>query len=141
MASSCPEPLLIRCAVGAKRWLAPSSSCRHLGQIADPHQVVNRRREGEHPAHAQDATVAGLPHQTHGLQPPEDLFDPLALFLTLGVSGVACRPTVDGARTPRGVLRQVRRDVSFAAGGETLERGLEQLREGLLRLADSGRRG
>ena len=30
--------------------------------------------------------------------------------------------------------------VSFAAGGETLERGLDRLREGLLRLADEAKR-
>jgi aspartate/methionine/tyrosine aminotransferase len=29
--------------------------------------------------------------------------------------------------------------VSFAAGGETLERGLDRLREGLLRLAEGAR--
>jgi len=31
--------------------------------------------------------------------------------------------------------------VSFAAGGEALERGLERLREGLLRLADRAGKG
>ncbi len=43
---------------------------------------------------------------------------------------------IDGAaygQMGEGFLR-----VSFAAGGETLERGLDRLREGLLRLASEG---
>src|SRR5467141_2164015 len=82
------------------------SSCRGLSrQISDPDEVVNRRREGEHPFDAAYATMTGLAHQTHGLQPPEDLLDPLALFLTLGVSGVSRRTAVDRARAVGGVLR------------------------------------
>src|SRR6266478_4745773 len=81
----------------AERPVARSRSSRRRRQVADAHEVINRRRKGEHPSHARHPAMAGLPHETHGLQPSEDLFDPLALFLTLGVSGVARCPVINGA--------------------------------------------
>ena len=99
------------------------SSCHGFSrQIPDPDEVVNRRREGEHPFDAAYATMTGLPHQTHGLQPPEDLFDPLALFLTLGVSGVSRRTAVDRARALGGVLGHVRRHVEMTQVSDEVPR-------------------
>src|SRR3972149_8693379 len=60
-----------------------------------PHQVVDGRGEGEHPAHPPDAAEAGLALQADRLQPPEDLFDPFAPALTDGVAGGPCCPAND----------------------------------------------
>src|SRR5439155_197456 len=71
---------------------------------------------------APHAAMTSLPHQTHSLQPPEDLFDALSLFLTLGVSGVPRRATVDRARTLGGVLRHVRRHVEMTQVSDEVPR-------------------
>src|SRR4249920_1213717 len=60
-------------------------SCRSSQQIADSHQVVNRRGPGEHPGHALSASVTNFTHQTHRFHPAKDLFHPLALALAEGV--------------------------------------------------------
>ena len=56
------------------------------GQVSHPHQVVDRGREGKHPSDAPASAVARLAHQPHGLEPPEDLLDPLP-FQLLQASG------------------------------------------------------
>src|SRR5437867_9004498 len=71
------------------------ASCRTLRQVPDAHQVVDRQAKDEHPSDAPTAAMARLPHQPDGLEPAEDLFDPLALLLTHLVAGVACGPPID----------------------------------------------
>src|SRR6478609_4565508 len=68
-------------------------SCRSPQQIAQSHQVVNRRGPGEHPGHALATSVTNFTHQTHGFYPAKDLFHSLALALAKGVT-----------RVPRGAL-------------------------------------
>src|SRR5213593_1514046 len=83
------------------------ASCRTLRQIPDPHQVVDRQAEDEHPPDAPPAPVACLPHQPDRLEPAEDLFNPLAFLLTHRVARVARGASIDRARPVRGVLRDV----------------------------------
>src|SRR5947199_9958179 len=77
------------------------ASCRTLRQVPDAHQVVDRQAEDEHPPDAPAAAMARLPKQADGLEPAEDLFDPLALLLTHLVAGVARGAPIDRARTVR----------------------------------------
>src|SRR5438093_8354827 len=96
-----------RRATGRSAPFRARGSCCDRRQVPDPDEVVNRCCEREHPADAPMAAMAGLPHKPHGLEPSEDLFDPLALPLALDVSSVTRCPAVDGTRAIRGVLRHV----------------------------------
>src|SRR2546425_11588806 len=94
------------------------ASCRALRQVPDAHQGVERQAEDEHPPDAPAAAVARLPKQADGLEPAEDLFDPLALLLTHLVAGVARGAPIDRARTVRGVLGHVRGHLQQAQGSD-----------------------
>src|SRR5213594_4885896 len=98
------------------------ASCRTLRQVPDAHQVVDRQAEDEHPPDAPAAAVARLPKQADGLEPAEDLFDPLALLLTHLVAGVARGAPIDRARTVRGVLGHVRGHLQQAQGSDEVAR-------------------
>src|SRR2546428_1273141 len=74
-----------------------STSSGFRRQIAYANQVVDRGGEGEHPSHAGETPVPRLPHQPHGLQPPEDLLDSLALLLAQSIAGVPGGPSIDAA--------------------------------------------
>src|SRR5262245_54864528 len=78
------------------RSLAPDASSTDRLEIAQPHQVVYREREHEHPADAALAPMPRLAHQAHGLQPAEHLLHQLPLPLAHRITRVSCRPTVDG---------------------------------------------
>src|SRR3990172_7811745 len=73
------------------------------GQVADPHEVVHRGREGEHPIHAPDPAVPGLPQQADRLEPAEDLFHELPFLLAHQVTGMARGVAIDRTRTIRSV--------------------------------------
>src|SRR5262249_61486199 len=88
-------------------------------------------------ADAPPAAVARLPHQTNSLEPAEDLFDPLALLLTHLVADVACRASIDRARTVRRVLRHVRGHLKQAQGSDEVARVIAFV----TRQADPSRRG
>src|SRR5271170_7177165 len=85
-----------------------SSDCR---QVADPHQVVSRSGQGEHPADPGHAAMPRLAQHRHGLEPAESLFHPLAPPLTQGIAKVAAGALVDRARW---LLCNVGRDVMVA---------------------------
>src|SRR6476620_199849 len=85
-------------------------SCCNSQQIADSHQVVNRRGPGEHPGHALATSVTNFTHQTHGFHPAKDLFHPLALALADRVTRVPRGALIDGAAALGIVLRHVRGD-------------------------------
>src|SRR5438874_3231554 len=80
------------------------------GEVADPDQVVDRRREGERPADPAHAPMPGLPEQRDRLQPAEDLLHQLAFLLADRVARMPSGAAVDGTATVRGVLRDVRGD-------------------------------
>src|SRR5262249_60593380 len=80
------------------------------GQIADPHQVVDRQPEGEHPADAANPSMPGFAEERHRLGPAEDLFDELPLALTRRVAGMSGRPTIDRTPAARGLVGDVGRD-------------------------------
>src|SRR6266566_6379636 len=80
-------------------------SCRSPQQIADSHQVVNRRGPGEHPGHALSASMTNLAHQTHRFHPTKDLFHSLALALAEGVTRMPRGALIDGAAAVGVVLR------------------------------------
>ena len=82
-----------------------------LHQIADSHQVVDRHREGEHPAHPGQLFVPALAHQAHRFYPAEDLLHPLALPLAHRVAHMTGASIDDAARP--GVLSHVGRDLQF----------------------------
>src|SRR5882724_9985406 len=108
-------------AAAARCWRPESSggaSRRTLRQVPDAHQVVDSQAEDEHPTDAPPAAAARLPHQPDGLEPAEDLFDPLALLLTHRVASVARGASIDRARTVRGVLRHVGGYLEQAQGSD-----------------------
>src|SRR5215472_12434319 len=78
-------------------WSAPGCSCGRR-QVADADQVVDRGREGEHPAAPPYASVAGLPEQGHGLEPAEDLLHPFAALLADEVPGMSGGPLIERTR-------------------------------------------
>src|SRR5438045_2178844 len=63
------------------RPVLPHPSCCSSQQVTHSHQVVDRRRPGEHPGHALAAAVTNLTHQAHCFHPAEDLFHALTLPL------------------------------------------------------------
>ena len=70
---------------------AGRSSCRlGLDHVADPHQVVQRRGQGEQPPDPPHAAVAGLPQDATVFTQPKTLLDALPLLLTHRVHP-ACR--------------------------------------------------
>src|SRR4029453_13368055 len=75
----------------------PSCRADRPRQVPDPHQVVDRHREGEHPADTPHAPVPRLPGQGACLGSPEDLFLDLPLSLTDGVAGMPGRARIEGA--------------------------------------------
>src|SRR5512132_3912270 len=93
-------------------WANPGWSCAGFrpAQVADPNQVVDGGREGEHPAHSAHASMPGLPQQRDRLEPPEDLLHEFALLLAHRVARVPRRAPIDGTAPVRGVLRDTRGD-------------------------------
>src|SRR5688572_22684510 len=91
-----------RCPTSVCRWLAHSCGLRR--EIADTHEVVDRRRKGKQPIDSPRPAVPQFPHQPHGLEPSKHLFDELALALTHKVAGVARGAAIDRTRTIRRVL-------------------------------------
>src|SRR5262249_51183003 len=81
---------------------------RHRLQVANSDQVVDRRREGEHPADPLQAAMPSLAHQPHRLEPTKDLFHPFALSLTDSVTSMSSRAPIDGAGSILLVLRHMR---------------------------------
>ena len=61
---------------------APSGRSLNRNQFPHPHQVVGRCREGEDPAHFEDAAMFQFAQQRDVFQPAEALLDPLAFLLT-----------------------------------------------------------
>src|SRR5262244_2813294 len=90
-------------------WRAPGCSCRRR-QVADADQVVDRGREGEHPAHPPHAPMPGLPEQRDRLEPAEDLFHALPALLADEVPGMSGGPLIERTRPGSRVLRDVRGD-------------------------------
>src|SRR5258707_15590410 len=84
-----------------------AASCHRHPEIAQPDQVVERRREDEQPAHSGDAAVARLAKQGDRLQPAKDFLDPFAPPLTEPVAGMPRGPAIDGTAPPARVLRDV----------------------------------
>src|SRR5882762_92876 len=84
-----------------------AASCHRDPEIAQPDQVVERRREDEQPAHSGDAAVARLAKQGDRLQPAKDFLDPFAPPLTEPVAGMPRGPAIDGTAPPARVLRDV----------------------------------
>ncbi len=80
-------------------------------QIPDSDEVVDRCREPEHPAHPAQPSELDFPHQPDGLEPSEDLFNPLTAALAQGVTRMPGRAPVDGTATPAVVLRDMGSDV------------------------------
>ena len=80
-------------------------------EIADAHQIVSRRGEGEHPADLLQSSMPQLAQQPHGFHPAKYLFDPLALSLAHPIAVVAGGALVDGAAALGIILRHVRGDV------------------------------
>ena len=82
-------------------------------QTRDAYEVVGGHRGEEVGSDAAYPSESGLRLAGCGLHPAKDLLDPLPPDLADRVSGVACRPAVDGAATTADVLRDVRSDVSL----------------------------
>jgi hypothetical protein len=61
---------------------------RRRRQIAHPHQVVGRQREGEHPSNPFHAAMARLAQAADSLEPTEDLLDAFAFLLTNRIAGM-----------------------------------------------------
>src|SRR6478672_7147769 len=70
------------------------SSCRQ--QLWYPQEIVGGHGEGEEPADASGAEMAGLAQLSNGLDPAEGFLDPLADDLGDGVAGMACGSPIDG---------------------------------------------
>src|SRR5512135_2898 len=97
------------CGRRARRWAPCEISGGRLRQVSHANQIVSRRREGEHPSDAIFAAILGLAESSDGLDPPEDLLDPLPFSLTDGVARVLRGSLIDGAAAPFvPVLRYVR---------------------------------
>src|SRR6516225_6628415 len=77
---------------------ASSRSSPHQSSHSD--EVVRRQSESKHPVNTTCPSVPGLPQCGHGLHPPENFFDALPFALTDHVSGMTCRPSIDGAVLP-----------------------------------------
>jgi hypothetical protein len=84
-------------------------------KVAHPDQVISRGRQGEHPAYAFQTSEAGLALQCHGLDPAENLLDPLPLLLADGIAFMSGGTIVDGAPTVRIVLCHLRRHLQFSS--------------------------
>src|SRR6478735_7200283 len=69
--------------------------CRRQ-QLWQPHQIISRRCQGEHPTDAILSAMAGLAHSAAGLGPAEYLFDAFSDALTDSVAGVMGGTTIDG---------------------------------------------
>src|ERR1700745_2311725 len=80
----------------------------HCLQVADSNQIVDGRREGEHPADPFEDTMPRLAHQTYRLDPAKDLFHPFPLSLANGVAGVPSRAAINRTATVLLVLRHMR---------------------------------
>lgn len=78
-----------------------------INAIADAHQIISRRREGEYPADLLRLTMPQFAQQPHSFHPAKDLFDSLALSLIHPVAIVTSGALVDGATTVGVILRQV----------------------------------
>src|SRR5512136_1343359 len=93
-------------------WKPQCTSCGpYHREITYPNEVVRRKSEPEDPVDQLHSSVLDLAEQTHGLEPAEDLLDPLALSLTDVVTTVPSGSAVDRARPPGVVLRDVGSDV------------------------------
>ncbi len=60
--------------------MARSGRGWNRNQLAHPHKVVSRSREGEDPSHLEQSAMFQFAQQSDVLQPAEALFDALALF-------------------------------------------------------------
>jgi len=65
-------------------------------KISHPYQVVGGYGEGKDPADPALASMASLPQEGNGFEPPKDLLDPFADALTDLVARVARRTPVNG---------------------------------------------
>jgi len=77
-------------------------------QLRQPDQVTGGGGQGEGPADAGLAAVAGFPQSAAGLDPAERLLDALADPLADGVAGVSGGAPVDRRATVGDVLRHMR---------------------------------
>src|SRR5271155_2036906 len=73
----------------ADRW-----SCRGHRQLRYAHQIIGGADQVRCQLSELAASIAGAPEVGHGLNPAEDLLDPLALFLADGVARVPQRSSV-----------------------------------------------
>jgi hypothetical protein len=93
------------------------SLCR---QVAHSHQVVSCGREGEDPAHPFLSSVPGFPEIADGFDPAEDFHLPFSQALTDGIARMAGSPAVDGRRTRRTLLGQMRHGIKGTQGLDKL---------------------
>ncbi len=92
--------------VAVQPWF-PWESC-HGFQCAHPHEVVHGGRKGEHPPDPRHAAIAGLAQQSNGFHPTKDLFHTFPFAPTHRIAWMARRPTIDGTRSPAGMLGDMR---------------------------------
>src|SRR5215831_15197137 len=90
------------------------------GEVANSHQVVRREGEREHPVHAARTPMPCLAHQSHRLEPAEDLLDALAPALAERIAGVARGAAVDRAGAVGRVLCHVRRHAQQPDRGDEI---------------------
>lgn len=86
--------------------LRPRGEAFPEGRSAD--EIVRSGSEGEHPTNPVLAAILGLPLSSSGFDPSENLFDQLALLLTVPVAGVPCRALIDADAAARCVLCHAR---------------------------------
>ena len=86
----------------------------HRYEIPDPHEVISRYRKLEYPPDLGSTSVAQLPEQPHGLQPPKDLLYSLPFPLADCVPGVPRRSLIYRRPSPTVVLRNMRRHICLA---------------------------
>src|SRR5512138_1836986 len=100
---------------GAAPGAGARRSCGGSEKIAHPNQVVGGCPQHEDPVDQREAAVVELPELPDGLQPAEDLLDPLPAALAHRVAGMAGGAAIDRAIPVLGdVLGHVRRDAELA---------------------------
>ena len=104
----CPTRLgVARCALAAASFV-PSCRWRPRPQATDAQQIVGRADEVGGMLRARHAAESRLAQAADRLQPPKDLFHPLADSLTERIAHVPRRPAIQARRAPAGDLREVR---------------------------------
>src|SRR5437867_3592102 len=87
--------------------IGDTSPCRS-SNISNSDQIISSDRQSEHPPSPIDALMPGLPHQTNGFDPTEDLLHHFSLPLTDPIPRMTSSSIIDRAPSASDVLSDVR---------------------------------